>query len=177
MKVTQLNTTCNKRAGSSLWLPSEQPAREMQPKRPDMSSSSMLALPAATWLGEVNILVLCSVGWAQVHLKMRKNAEGHKAISEMKARGWWWWWGNHDAEGHRLQQETDWMEREEESTTWRLPWITTEIGCGSNSSRAASSCLAGSASGLTCTQVHARLSSSSWSEGGVVAVAWFQVQG
>lgn len=48
-----------------------------------------------------------------MHLKMRRNAKGHKAISEMKAGG-----RNHDAEGHRLRTaapppQTDWTDWEQ----------------------------------------------------------------
>lgn len=129
---------------------------------------------------EVQILVLCYVtlAWAQVHLKMRRNAEGHKAISEIKAGEGIVMLKVTDCEQERRRHRPtgrNESRREQKSTTGRLSWITTELGCGSNS--AASSCLAGSASGLTCTQVNTLLCSSSWSEGGVAAVAWFQVQG
>lgn len=175
------------------WNPNSHPAvTETQPLRPDMSSSSRRALPAATWLGGVSLrgpnfsVVLCYVplAWAQVHLKMRTNAEGRKAISEMKATGE----GittlkvtdsEQERRRHRPTGRTGWnrRRREQTSTTGRLSWITTELSCGSNSDRAASSGSAGSVSGLTCAQVNTWLPSSSWSEVGVVAVAWFQVQG
>lgn len=126
---------------------------------------------------EVQILVLCYVtlAWAQVHLKMRRNAKRHKAISEIKA-----------GEGIMMKVTGSEQQRrrhrptgrtgsrwEQKSTTGRCSWITTELGCGSNSDRVASSCLAGSASGLT--QVNTRLCNSFWSGSGVVAVAQFQV--
>lgn len=131
---------------------------------------------------EVQILVLCYVtlAWAQVHLKMRRNAKGHKAISEIKAGEGIVTLKVTDCEQERRRHRPtgrNESRREQKSTIERLSWITTELGCGSNSGRAASSCLAGSASGLTCTQVNTLLCSSSWSEGGVAAVAWFQVQG
>lgn len=135
---------------------------------------------------EVQILVLCCVplAWAQVHLKMRTNAEGRKAISEMKATGEGIMTlkvtdSEQERRRHRPTGRTGWnrRRREQTSTTGRLSWITTELGCGSNSDRAASSGSAGSVSGLTCAQVNTWLRSSSWSEVGVVAVAWFQVQG
>lgn len=104
---------------------------------------------------EVWIVVLRCVTlvWAQVHGKMRRNAEGHKAISKTKVGG-----RNHDAEGHRLRTGApppqtswkDWTGREQKSTTGRHSLINTELGCGSNSGRVVSSCWGGSASVLTC---------------------------
>lgn len=118
MKATQQNTACNKKAASSLWLPSEQPPNFQgnAASTPTHQACQLFLLQHAgggCW--EVQILVLCYVtlAWAQVHLKMRRNAEGHKAISEMKAGG-----RTRDAEGHRLWTaamplQTDWTERQQ----------------------------------------------------------------
>lgn len=129
---------------------------ETQPTRPDLSEPFLLQRGWEGFCLEVWIVVLrCgTLVWAQVHGKMRRNAEGHKAISKTKAGGG----RNRDAEGHRLRTgalppQTSWMDwtgREQKSTTGRLSLINTELGCGSNSGRVASSCWGGSASGLTC---------------------------
>lgn len=138
---------------------------------------------------EVQILVLCCVmfHWPEHRCiskweQMPKDAKQYLKWKRREKESWRWRWptpNRSDAATDRLDalDGTGAGENTQTSTTGRLSWITTELGCGSNSDRAASSGSAGSVSGLTCAQVNTWLRSSSWSEVGVVAVAWFQVQG
>lgn len=96
VKATQLNTACNKKGWfqvtAAIRTATQQLAKRSQRAQTWALQACELFLLQRGWEGfclEMWIVVLRCVTlvWAQVHGKMRRNAEGQKAISKMKAGG------------------------------------------------------------------------------------------